>query len=193
MKSLRFTIWEADYGKGKGYSRKEGVASFIIDPDATLYQALEIMADKNIGAIIVVDTDEKVLGIFSERDFVRKSIIKGRSGEETKVGEIMTTQVLYVEPETPIPDCMTLMTEKKIRHLPVMSKGKLVGLISIGDVVKAFCARQNSIISQQDFQIGQLEQPCIIGMPSAATLFAIPNARKNPFCGRDSFKSSFQF
>lgn len=136
----------------------KGSTVYSVSPDATLYEALEIMADRNIGAIIVSDGKGGILGIFSERDFVRKIIIKGRSGESTKVKEIMTTHVLYVEPGTSISDCMNLMTEKRVRHLPVVEGGKAIGVVSIGDVVKAVVKNQENLISQQAFQIGQLER-----------------------------------
>ncbi len=137
---------------------RKGGEVYKVGPDASLYEALEKMADLNIGAILVVDADGKILGIFSERDFVRKIIIKGRDGDSTKVREIMTTRVLYVDPSTSISDCMNLMTEKRIRHLPVLEDGVPVGVVSIGDVVKALLKKQEVLISQQAFQIGQLER-----------------------------------
>ncbi|HET7839427.1 MAG TPA: CBS domain-containing protein [Rectinemataceae bacterium] len=136
----------------------KGSAIISIGPEASLYEALEVMADRNVGAILVVDSGGGILGIFTERDFARKFIIKGRTGEGTKVKEIMTTRVLYVQPETSISDCMNLMTEKRIRHLPVIVAGKVVGLVSIGDVLKATLKAQESLISQQAFEIGQLER-----------------------------------
>lgn len=136
----------------------KGKQVVTVPPEATLYRALEIMADCNIGAVLVADTAGTILGIFSERDFVRKIIIKGRECDVTTVREIMTTKVLYVDPDTPIDDCMNLMTEKRVRHLPVMQEGKAIGVISIGDVVKAVVERQNHLISQQAFEIGQLER-----------------------------------
>jgi CBS domain-containing protein len=142
----------------KDILKEKGNAVYSVRPEATLYEALELMADRNIGAVLVLAEDGKIQGIFSERDFVRKIIIKGRDGEVTKVKEIMTTQVLYVQPDTSLPDCMNLMTGKRIRHLPVIAEGKAVGLISIGDVVKAVLKMQENLISQQDFQIGQLER-----------------------------------
>lgn len=93
-----------------------------VGPDATLYEALEVMADRNVGAVLVIDEKSEVAGIFSERDFARKIIIKGRSGETTKVKEIMTRHVLYVQPDTTISECMALMTEKRVRHLPVLER-----------------------------------------------------------------------
>ncbi len=136
----------------------KGSEIISIGPDATLYEALEVMADRNVGAILVVDKGNDILGIFTERDFARKFIIKGRTGEGTKVKEIMTSRVLYVQPETSISDCMNLMSEKRIRHLPVISGGKIVGLVSIGDVLKATLKEKESLISQQAFEIGQLER-----------------------------------
>lgn len=136
----------------------KGSKVFSISPEATLNEALEVMADRNIGAVLVIDAAGAVQGIFSERDFVRKILIKGRSVEATKVKEVMTADVLYVEPATPIAACMALMTEKRIRHLPVLSQGKPIGVISIGDVVKALLREQESTISQQAFEIGQLER-----------------------------------
>jgi CBS domain-containing protein len=129
-----------------------------VSPDATLYQALEVMANRNVGAVLVIDKEGKIAGIFSERDYVRKIIIKGRSTESTTVKEVMTERVLYVQPETSVSDCMNLMTEKRIRHLPVLVNGKLMGVVSIGDVVKAVLQEQESLITEQAFQIGQLER-----------------------------------
>ncbi|HTX72932.1 MAG TPA: CBS domain-containing protein [Rectinemataceae bacterium] len=136
----------------------KGKSVYSVAPESTLFEALELMADRNIGAVLVIDSNDQVQGIFSERDFVRKILIKGRSMESTRVKEVMTTHVLYVEPSTSIAECMTLMTEKRIRHLPVLSGGKPVGVISIGDVVKALLEQQEKLISQQAFEIGQLER-----------------------------------
>jgi len=136
----------------------KGDEVYSVGPDATLYEALELMAERNVGAVLVIDASGAVQGIFSERDFVRKILIKGRSVEGTRVREIMTSHVLYVEPKTSIAECMTLMTEKRIRHLPVVSNGKPVGVVSIGDVVKALLQQQEKVITQQAFEIGQLER-----------------------------------
>ena len=136
----------------------KGDEVYSVGPDATLYEALELMAERNVGAVLVIDGSGAVQGIFSERDFVRKILIKGRSVEGTRVREIMTSHVLYVEPKTSIAECMTLMTEKRIRHLPVVSNGKPVGVVSIGDVVKALLQQQEKVITQQAFEIGQLER-----------------------------------
>jgi CBS domain-containing protein len=121
-----------------------------IGPSASVYDAMKLMADKGIGALLVVE-GEKVVGIISERDYARKVILQGRSSRTTQVREIMTSRVAYAEPEQNIEECMALMTEMRIRHLPVMESGKLRGVISIGDLVK-------SIIAEQKFIIEQLER-----------------------------------
>lgn len=120
-----------------------------IAPDASVYDAIHLMTGKKVGALTVIE-DSKLVGMISETDYTRNVILKGRSSQNTSVKEIMTTQVLYVQPEQDIEDCMVLMTEKRTRHLPVLDEGKLIGLISIGDVVK-------SIIDEQQFTIEQLE------------------------------------
>jgi CBS domain-containing protein len=116
-----------------------------ISPQATVYDALVVMADKNIGSLVVMDAG-KVRGIFTERDYARKIVLKGKSSKTTTVGELMTTEVLYVDPEATIQDCMALMTDKRHRHLPVMENEKLVGIVSIGDVVKAVIHDHESTI-----------------------------------------------
>src|ERR1700732_3222549 len=102
-----------------------------ITPDATVYEALKIMADKNIGALVVLE-DERVVGIMSERDYARKVILHGRSSRELHVSEIMTSRVYYVRPEQSVQDCMAQITDKHVRHLPVLDEGLLIGVISIG-------------------------------------------------------------
>jgi CBS domain-containing protein len=129
-----------------------------VSPEATLLVALEVMANKNVGAVLVLDAQGDLRGIFSERDFVRKIIIKGRAMETTLVKEIMTSRVLYVSPETTVSDCMSLMTEKRIRHLPVLEGGKPVGVVSIGDVIKELLREQELTINRQAAEIGQLER-----------------------------------
>jgi CBS domain-containing protein len=108
------------------------------------------MAEHNVGAILVTRSDE-LLGVFSERDYARKVILQGKSSRETALSEIMSSPVASVGPDQTIQDCMTMMTEQRIRHLPVIEEGALVGLVSIGDVVKA-------VIAEQEFLIGQLEK-----------------------------------
>jgi CBS domain-containing protein len=108
------------------------------------------MANKNVGALLVIDKG-KVVGIFSERDYARKVILKGKSSKETSVGELMTQKVLYINPGDTMENCMALMTAKRIRHLPVMENDQLIGIVSIGDVVK-------HLISDQQFTIRELEK-----------------------------------
>ncbi len=130
--------------------RTKGKDVWSITPGTSVLDALKLMADKNIGALMVID-GERLAGIFSERDYARKVTLKGKSSRELTVAEIMTTDVISVRPEQTIVDCMELMTEKRIRHLPVMDAGRTVGVISIGDVVK-------SIISVQKDTITHLEE-----------------------------------
>lgn len=127
---------------------KKGSEIFSVSPDSTMYDALKLMADKNVGALLVL-AEGKVIGIVSERDYARKVILKGKLSKETSVSEIMTEKVVGVTPITHVEDCMGIMIEKHIRHLPVEENGKLIGLISIGDVVKA-------VIDEEEFVIEQL-------------------------------------
>jgi CBS domain-containing protein len=133
----------------KDLLKHKGNNVWTITPDKTVYDALVLMAAKKIGALVVVEED-RVCGMVSERDYARKVILKGRSSSDTTVRDIMTAKVLYVAPDKSVNECMALMTELAVRHLPVMDKNKLVGMISIGDVVK-------SVISEQEFVINQLE------------------------------------
>ncbi|MBI1996946.1 MAG: CBS domain-containing protein [Deltaproteobacteria bacterium] len=121
-----------------------------IEPDASVFDALKLMAEKDIGALIVLDGGNLV-GIISERDYARKIVLLGRASPTTQVKEIMTTDVVCVDPERNVDECMALVTERRVRHLPVLENGKLIGLISIGDLVK-------SIITEQQFIIEQLER-----------------------------------
>jgi CBS domain-containing protein len=116
-----------------------------ITPDTTVYESLKIMADKNVGALVVLD-GESVAGIMSERDYARKVILHGKSSRELQVREIMTSRVYYVHPEQNVQECMAQMTDKHVRHLPVIEQGRLAGIISIGDVVKAIMADQEYTI-----------------------------------------------
>ena len=128
---------------------KKGNAVWTIAPSAPVYDALKLMSDKDVGAVVVTD-GEKVVGVFSERDYARKVVLKGRWSKDTPVADIMTTPVVHVPPWRTIVECMALMTDKHVRHLPVVDGGKLVGIITIGDVVKA-------VISQQEVAIRELE------------------------------------
>ncbi len=127
----------------------KGYEIWSIGPDDTVFRALELMAKKNIGALVVLE-ETKVLGILSERDYARKVILQGKRSKEISIREIMTSPVCFVRPEQDIQECMALMTDKHIRHLPVIENNRLLGIISIGDVVKA-------IIAEHEFTISQLE------------------------------------
>jgi CBS domain-containing protein len=129
--------------------KEKGSFVWSIRPGATVYEALQLMADKNIGGLLVLE-DNRLVGIFTERDYARKVILHGKHSSEISVSEIMTPHLITVGPDRDIVECMELMTEKRIRHLPVLEGGRIAGMISIGDVVKA-------IISEQKFLIDRLE------------------------------------
>lgn len=129
---------------------RKGRGVISVTSDASVLDAIRIMADKTVGSLLVMQNDE-LLGIVTERDYARKVIIKGRSSESTAVGEIMTADVCTVDSLKTVNECMTVMTDRKIRHLPVVDDGTVVGMISIGDLVQA-------IISDQKEEIEQLEQ-----------------------------------
>ena len=119
-------------------------------PTASVFDALKLMAEKNIGALLIME-GETIVGMLSERDYARKIVLMGRSSKETSVRDVMTCPVMYVGPQQSTEECMALMTEKRLRHPPVLDGGKLIGLISIGDLVK-------DIISEQNFVIEQLQR-----------------------------------
>lgn len=129
--------------------KRKGSEVSSISPHATVYQALEKLAEKNIGALVVIDGTDLV-GILSERDYVRKVILKGHSSKQLKVSEIMSSPAVTVNPKATIDECMQRMTDRRCRHLPVVEEGKLVGVVSIGDLV-------NWIITAQDETIHHLE------------------------------------
>jgi len=116
-------------------------------PETSVFDALILMAEKNIGALMVLESG-KLAGIFSERDYARKVILKGKSSKEVRINEIMTEKVITVAPKQSIDECMKLMTDNHIRHLPVLDDKRLVGVIAIGDVLKAIIAEQQSTINQ---------------------------------------------
>ncbi len=139
-------------GAVKDILKIKGNITFSISPDTIVYHALEIMVEKNISALVVTE-NEKLIGIFSEKDYARKVELKDRASKKTRIGEIMTGQVITVTPDSTIDDCMQLMTNKFIRHLPVIENDKLVGIISIGDVVKYIIKEQQFIIDNMEHYI----------------------------------------
>ena len=122
-------------------------AIHTIEPTASVFDAVKLLADKNIGALLVLERDQ-IVGMFTERDYARKIILMSRASKDTPVREVMTGSVIYVRPDQTSEDCMALMTENRIRHLPVIDGGKLTGLISIGDLVKGIISEQKFIIEQ---------------------------------------------
>ncbi len=133
---------------------KKGHEVYSIQPGDTVYSALEKMADKDVGALMVLDGN-KLVGIFSERDYARKLILHGKSSKESKVQDFMSTTLYTVNPSDSIYHCMALMTDKRVRHLPVLDQNEIVGLISIGDVVNAIISEQKAIIKDlEDYITG---------------------------------------
>jgi len=114
---------------------------------ATVFETLQVMAQREIGAVLVM-TGGNPVGIFSERDYARQVILKGKASKDTRVSEVMTSRVVYIRPEQTLDDCMALMTDKRVRHLPVLEDGRLCGVLSIGDVVKAMIRDKQFIIEQ---------------------------------------------
>jgi CBS domain-containing protein len=131
---------------------KPDQAVYTIELTASVYEAVKLMADKNIGALVVVDGGN-VVGIVSERDYARKIVLMARSSKETPLADVMSSPVMYVHPHQTSEQCMALMTENRLRHLPVMDGGRLIGLISIGDLVKATISEQQFIIEQLEHYI----------------------------------------
>ena len=137
----------------------KGAALWTVSPDATVFEAIQMMSDKNVGALLVTDKG-KLVGVLSERDYTRKIALKGKSSKETRVREIISRDVIKATPHHSIEDCMRLMTEHRVRHLPVLDGDRIAGVVSIGDLV-------NWIISAQTTTISQLET-YISGYPGAA-------------------------
>ena len=129
---------------------EKGNTIWTVSPEDSVFDAIKKMSSKSVGALPVV-VDEKLIGIISERDYTRKVILEGRTSKETKVKDIMTSKVFHTSPQQKVEECMAVMTQHHIRHLPVIDGGELVGMISVGDVVKY-------VISDQKFKIEQLEQ-----------------------------------
>lgn len=130
----------------------KGQDVWSVSPDASVYEAMEIMADKGVGALVVLEND-KLSGIITERDYARKVVLKERVSKQTRVEEIMTKEVLYAQPGHTVEQCLAIMTEKRTRHLPVLDGDKLVGIVSIGDLVKAVIAEQQHVIEQLEHYI----------------------------------------
>lgn len=137
--------------KIKDLLAEKGKEVWSIGPAQSVYQAIEMMALKEVGALTVLDDSGQLIGIVSERDYARKVILKGKSSKDTHISDIMTESVITVGPDLKVKDCLGIMTDKKVRHLPVVEDGRLSGILSVGDLVKA-------IISEQGHLIGELER-----------------------------------
>jgi CBS domain-containing protein len=141
-------------GKVKDILEKKGRFVYSVTPTTTVYSAIEQMCEKNIGGVLIIE-NETLAGIFTERDYARKLILKGKSSKDTLIKELMTANPITVSPETSIEDCMQIMSDKHIRHLPVTEGSKAIGMISIGDVVTFIINEQKSIISHLESYISQ--------------------------------------
>ena len=130
----------------------KGRQVYTVGPQTTVLEALQLMADRDVGALVVVEGDD-IAGIFSERDYARKIVLMGKSSRETPVSEIMTADVICVTPGQTADKCMAIMTDRHIRHLPVLEKGRVVGVLSIGDLVKAILGQQRETIEQLEAYI----------------------------------------
>jgi len=126
---------------------KKGNLIWSVSPEATVYEALQLMAEKEAGAVLVIENG-KIKGILSERDYARKVVLHGKFSKDTSVKDIMSDHVIYVEPSQSIEECMSIMINKKIRHLPVMENNRLSGIISIGDVVEAVLEEKDTVIGE---------------------------------------------
>lgn len=133
-------------------AEKSNNAIFSVDPTISVYRAIELMAEKNIGGLLITEND-RLVGIFTERDYARKLILKGKSSKDTLIGELMTRNPFTVTRETSIDECMRMMSGKRIRHLPVVEEGSLIGIISIGDVVRFIIEEQKGIIEHLEHYI----------------------------------------
>jgi CBS domain-containing protein len=131
---------------------QKGTEIFSISPDALVFEAVELMANKNVGALLVVEND-KLVGLISERDYTRKVMLRGKKSRETQVREIMSSDLTVVSPREPVENCLRMMTDKRVRHLPVLDGEKIRGIISIGDLVKWVIATQSAAIAHLEMYI----------------------------------------
>jgi len=133
-------------GKVRNILQAKGNSVFSVEPTITVYKAIELMSEKNISSLLITNPEGKLLGIFTERDYARKLILKGKSSKDTLIKELMTENPITVSSDTSIEDCMKLMTSKFVRHLPAVDDGKISGMVSMGDVVRFVIEEQKGII-----------------------------------------------
>lgn len=133
-------------GKVKNILQAKGGSVVSVEPGITVYKAIELMSEKNISSLLITDSGGKLLGIFTERDYARKLILKGKSSKDTLIKELMTQNPITVSSDNTIEDCMKIMTDKQIRHLPVVDSGAIKGMVSIGDLVRFIIEEQKGII-----------------------------------------------
>jgi CBS domain-containing protein len=136
----------------KDILQEKGTQVYSVSPDAKVYEALQLMAEKNVGALMVMEGDTAA-GLISERDYARKIVLKGKFSKDVPVREIMTADVVRIGPDDDVEECMELMTDKRVRHLPVFKNDQLIGIISIGDIVKAIIEHKEEIIEQLEAYI----------------------------------------
>ena len=140
-------------GKVRNILQGKGGNVFSVEPSITVYKAIEMMSEKNISSLLITDTAGKLLGIFTERDYARKLILKGKSSKDTLIKDLMTENPVTVASDSTIDDCMKVMTSKYVRHLPVVDSGKVMGMISIGDLVRFIIEEQKGIIQDLEHYI----------------------------------------
>ncbi len=135
---------------------KKDESTYSVSPQASVYDALKMMAEKNVGAVMVVDENNQMIGIFTERDYARKIVLKGKTSLETPINEIMTSEMVTVNPDQTLEECMNLMTKWHIRHLPIMERGRLIGMVSMRDVVEILLSmKEGTIASLENYILGE--------------------------------------
>ena len=135
---------------------KKDESTYSVSPQASVFDALKLMAEKNLGAVMVVDENNQMIGIFTERDYARKIVLKGKTSLETPINEIMTSEMVTVNPDQTLEECMNLMTRWHIRHLPIMEKGRLIGMVSMRDVVEILLSmKEGTIASLENYILGE--------------------------------------
>jgi signal-transduction protein with cAMP-binding, CBS, and nucleotidyltransferase domain len=135
---------------------KKDESTYSVSPQASVFDALKLMAEKNLGAVMVVDENNQMIGIFTERDYARKIVLKGKTSLETPISEIMTSEMVTISTDQTLEECMNLMTKWHIRHLPILEKGRLIGMVSMRDVVEVLLSmKEGTIASLENYILGE--------------------------------------